>query len=346
MKYLLFSIGLLLTMDVYCELDTLELTSQITSVEVQPTGTFISRSTDLNLTHGNYMLYLKDLPSNLLEKNIDFEALEGLGIVNIHLISPLDKLEQHLDIKNLQSISSEISRISKNIKHLDLLEKNLIHLKSKLSGKQLSINEIKTLQKEFQTENVEIKKQRQEAYKELMILREKSADSSGIDFNQLPSTLHSNQSELYIEVIVLDKVHKSLKWNYFISNGLDKIVEEDELEEIPVPKEVELKGKVIEATHGGPIVFATVEFYQDKKLLFSTSTDYNGVFKMKLPTFAAYEILIHFEGYKKKKVKNIFISQANLPLQTYSMDVRQKLTPLEVVAYALPLLDMLRILTQ
>ena len=342
MKNLLFSIGLLLTMDAYCELDTLELTSDITSVEVLSTGTFISRSTSLELAQGNYLLHFKNLPSNIKEEDVEFESIEGLGIVKIELISPLDKLEQQLDLKNLQTISNEISRISRHIKSLDLLEKNLVHLKTALHGKQLSINEIKNFQNQFQEESVDIRKQRQEAYKKLMLLRETS-DSTQIDFTTLQSQIHSNQSELYIEVIVLNELKDQWKWSYLISNGTE---EEEDPEVTILPKQVELRGIVIEASHGGPIIFATVEFYQEKKLQFSTSTDYTGVFKQRLPTLEGYDMIIRFEGYKKKKVKNIFIGQANMPLQTYSMNVRQKLSPLEIVAYALPLLDILRLMAQ
>lgn len=344
MKNLLFIIGLLLTFQLYC-FDTLILTSKIASVQVTEFGTKVSNSVSLDVKQGSYVVKLKDIPSTVDKNHIEFTEVNGLYILNVELVkgNPI----HHQD--SYQDLNQEIDSVYAELKILEKNEKELLEEKRAVYDKQLSSEEFERFQDYFHAQGNAIKKERREIFKHLGSLREKNS-AAVRRISQAVPKFNSTKHTLFISITLIDETIPSIQWSYLVPSKNQKRIRGKEEwvlnesqsidEDIKLPQFVTMHGKVIEQEHRAPMIFATIEFYQDGQLFHSTSTNQNGEFSLELATRTPYDLVISFEGYRKRKIKNIFINRASIPEQIVTMKVKEKISIMEIVAYSLPILDL------
>ncbi|MBL4706903.1 MAG: carboxypeptidase-like regulatory domain-containing protein [Flavobacteriales bacterium] len=346
MKNLLFIIGLLLTLKLYC-FDTLVLTSKITSVQVTDNGTKISNSISIQAQQGSFVVKLKDIPSTVDKNYIEFPEIQGLYILNIELIKTDPMLNNYKN--SYQNLNKEIDSAYAQLKSLENNEKKLLEEKKTLYKKKLNTKELESFQDYFHTKGNAIKKERQDIFKQLINLREKNGNAIR-QVRQAVPKFNSIKNTLFISITLMDESIQSFQWSYLLPSKSQRRFKTKEKwlssesqnlnDTIELPDYIMMRGKVIEQQHKAPMIFATIEIYQDRQLFYSTTTDYNGEYSLKLATLTPYDLVVSFEGYKRKKVKNIFINRPSVPKQIIVMKVKTTISMLEIVAYTLPLLDL------
>lgn len=329
----------------YAVFDTISSVSTITSIQVLPEGTKVSLKNNLNLAPGNYVLILNDIPKSVIRDDLSFNDIVGLSILNLSIEH--EKV-QHDDSEFMafQKLNSEIESVSFNIKALDAQERALLKEKKENQESALGKDKKESFATYFQKQGTSIREQRRNAYKQLVSLRERGGNYITSIQSIKPNFKESNQ-DIFLTFVLIDSLHDELNWNYLIrtkvkgkqKNQWQTSKTEEALPTV-LPAYVSIKGQVIESQHLAPIIFASIQFYQKGKLVSSTATDYEGKFSLPLATNETYEMVISFNGYKKKRFKKIHLNQAVVPEQTIRMEVKHKISALEVIAYALPIIDM------
>lgn len=339
MKNLLMIFGLLLTVDSYCFYDTIKAVSTISNVKVLSEGTLITRSTPVKLSAGDYILQFDQFPAEVEENDIRVDSIIGLQVVSIenkkqtrngHFLTSWDELDQ---------VKNEISEILIQLKQLDKDEKSLIDLKSFANQRNLSVNEIIYFQESYQKQGAEIRRNRAEAYQTLHQLRER--------MNGLHSSIRrspvgeSTKNLLYITLMVEDSVDDQLQISYLLrlksdSSSLQNPEEGLAFNENIFP--IELKGKVTGERFNEPIVFANVELLREGELIYSTTTDYQGYFSLEIPSLNAYQLIVRYAGYRKKKVRNLVVQNQTNQMPIHLV-IKRKLTPMEMMSYAIPIVN-------
>ncbi len=348
MKKLLFILGLLLAMDCYCNYDTLFLASEITSIQVFPKGTLISQSTPLNLESGQYVIHLADLPQGVTANDIQITEADGITVLSKDLINKSEQLKEAIMFGDLHYVDDQVSLLQASIKALETKEKRLAQLKKFYQDDTLGLDESINFKTYYQKENTSIQKLRKEAYHKLVAAREESKAAQLIRSIPKKSEMIKAKNQLFVRLFLNKRVNAQLLWSYLIGNKQKELTNSLEMNESNtttiLPVQVDFRGRVVESAHGAPIIFANVDFFQKGKLVHSTSTDYNGLFKLPLKTQESYDVVISFSGYKKRKLKDVVINQVSIPEQIISMQAKNKVSALELMGYSLPFIELLRII--
>lgn len=345
---------LMTTLNAHAVFDTISSISTITSIQVLPGGTKVSLKDKLNLSAGHYVLALRGVPKGVLQEDIHFEDVVGLSILKFNL--EREEIERNgQEFSAFKGLNEEIERISANIKALDAEERALLKEKKENQVNELAKDKRASFADYFHMQGTSIREQRRAAYKQLIKLREEGKDYTS-RIKQVRPEFKESKQNVFITFVLLDSLNDELNWNYFIrAKARGKQKDEWKTNEKPknseelaivLPAFVNVRGQVIENQHQAPIIFASVQFYQKGKLISSTATDYNGKFSLPLATNETYDMVISFNGYKKKRFKKIHLNQASVPEQVIRMEVKHKISALEIVAYALPIIDMINFMVK
>ncbi len=331
MRKILLTFGLFISMDALCYIDTIPLTATITSVKVLPEGTWIKRQILVNLTEGEYVLQLKGFPL-LEEKDLNIDQPRNIDLLSVESKSGNSK---NVNWNHFNSLQGDIDILLQQLKQLESDEKNLLELKrlsqsGRNNGEKL--NDFKTY---FHQQGAEIRKERLANYQKLIQLKEQlNVSTSKIPFNQ-GERIH----ELYIHVAVLDTVMDTIHISYLLKPAQLENQQADlhtsKNQSVHYP--FDLKGKVI--TNNGllPLTAVEVELYDQNQLMYSTVTDQEGNFSLSIQKRGDYRLIIKTEGYQRRKIKQLLLNQASN--QPYLIQLREKMSFLEFLSYALPTID-------
>lgn len=330
MKNILIAIGLLLTLKAYCGYDTVKLIATKKTVKPLSKGTWVSHHIPIYLDSGYYVLLLDDLPKSIKDSNIIIRELNGLSVLALRCKRSKNMTKNERDSwSKFTQVEDEIAHTLELIKNLDSEEKQLIEWK-KISSRTNIISNYKDY---YHEQGTIIRKKRLEAYQNLLLLRNQLSTFSS-SFKASEETKAKGQ--LFVTVQVDNTIKDKMEVSYLIevdSNALKK------KRKIEFP--YALNGRVVENIGRNPIPFAEVKFMKEKTLLSTTSTDLDGKFNIDVPQAGNYKLVILYSGYQKKKIKNFMVSHESVPKKLITMDLKQKTSFLDIMSYAIPLVDVM-----
>lgn len=335
MRKILLTFGLFISLDALCYIDTIPLSTTISSVEVHSEGTWIKKLVLINLIEGEYVLQLHGFPL-LHNKDFIIQKPEGLTLLSVENI---EGNHQQFNWESLGALQADIDLLLLQLKDLDADEKKLLDLKRLSQNGSYTNERLNEFKSYFHEQGIEIRKKRLANYQKLLKLRE----SLNATTNKIPLNRKGRNHELYLRVSIEDTLNDTIHIKYMIKPSTNvvklKSTNNDIKEELIVQFPYKLNGKVITNIGQLPLTAAEVQLYNQNHLIYSTVTDQAGNFSIEISHQGDYRLVIKTDGYQKRKIKQLVLNQPTSEQQPYLIQLREKISFVEFLSYALPAID-------
>lgn len=105
----------------------------------------------------------------------------------------------------------------------------------------------------------------------------------------------------------------------------------------PVPNSI--KGIVIDKKTGEPIPFANISVKKDGKILFGSTTDFDGNYTIKPVQSGTYDVEVTFIGYTTHRKTNVVVNGGSSRYLNFYLEHGIKLDAVNIIAYNKPLFE-------
>jgi len=224
MRNLILTIGLLLTIDSYCTIDTITMSSKITDVTVFFSGAQVSRETSLKLKSGKHMLFFDQLPQEINPQSIQVKGVDGVTILSVkHQLNYKDQgkktAEEKLVFENIEGLKFKMKLLSNQINVFEIEERIILDNSKVFQGSEgATVEKIEETANFYRLRLNQIRKGKLDLVKKIKD-QENDLEDLYKKLNELTVKKRQTYSQLMIAIDCKKFTNASMTFSYYISSA-------------------------------------------------------------------------------------------------------------------------------